>query len=172
MHRLCSADYRIRFTDPNKLLPLCVAIQKYFLSVKAKTQVLPASLTSTSEIYALAGVQHLTIAPGLLEQLAQPGSGPGVQSLFDTDAVASLPGPEVSFVHDESAYRLAFTRDLHVASEEKLLQVGCLIAMFKERLSDWIGHQPLLRHAGQIGTDDEDRVNRSKKRSWRRAKNQ
>lgn len=158
------ADNRIRFKDPNKLLPLCVAIQKYFLSIQAKTQVLPASLTSTSEIYALAGVQHLTIAPGLLEQLVQPGSGPEVQSLFDTEAIVSLPGPDVSFVNDESAYRLAFTRDLHGASEEKLSQVGCHIAILKEILSDWIGHQPLLRHARQIGTDHEDRVNSNKKK--------
>lgn len=138
--------------------------------MKAKTQVLPASLTSTSEIYALAGVQHLTIAPGLLEQLAQPGSGPGVQSLFDTEAVASLPGPDVSFLNDESAYRLVFTRDLHGASEEKLSQVGFLIAIFKEILSDWIGHQSLLRHARQIGTDDEDRVNRREKRDIKTSK--
>lgn len=123
---------RFRFTDPNKLLPLCVVIQKYFLSIQAKTQVLPASLTSTSEIYALAGVQHLTIAPGLLEQLVQPGSGPEVQSLFDTEAVASLPGPDASFVNDESAYRLAFTRDMHGASEEKLSHVGCPIAILKD----------------------------------------
>ena len=113
--------------------------------MKAKTQVLPASLTSTSEIYALAGVQHLTIAPGLLEQLVQPGSGPEVQSLFDTEVVASLPGPDVSFVNDESAYRLAFTRDLHGASEEKLSQVRYPIFILKERLSDW--YRPLTSSA-------------------------
>lgn len=92
--------------------------------MEAKTQVLPASLTSTSEIYALAGVQHLTIAPGLLEQLAQPNSVPEVQSLFDSGVNAWSPGSDVSFVNDESAYRMAFTRDLHGGSEEKLSQVS------------------------------------------------
>ena len=91
--------------------------------MQAKTQVLPASLTSTSEIYALAGVQHLTIAPGLLEQLAQPNPVPEVQSLFDSRVNTSGPG-FVSFVDDESVYRMAFTRDLHGTSEEMLSQVS------------------------------------------------
>lgn len=110
------------FTDLNKLLPLCVAIQKYYEFVNAKTQVLPASLTLTDEIFAMAGVHHITIAPNLLQQLSQPDSVPQVQSLFDSDTLAAGPSSPLSFVHDESAYRLAFTRDLHGASEEKGMQ--------------------------------------------------
>lgn len=122
------------FTDPNKLLPLCVDIQKYYESVNAKTQVLPASLTCTSEIYALAGVQHITIAPGLLAQLAQPSSAPEVQSLFDSGVGPSGTASGVSFINDESAYRLAFTRDLHGASEEKLLQAINLFCDMQDKL--------------------------------------
>lgn len=120
----------LSFTDPNKLLPLCVAIQKYYKSVNAKTQVLPASLTSTDEIFAMAGVDHITIAPNLLQQLSQPDSVPQIQSLFDSDAPAVLPPSSLSFVNDESAYRLAFARDLHGASEEKLTQVRELGSRF------------------------------------------
>ena len=98
-------------------------IQKYYESIQAKTQVLPASLTSTNEIFALAGVHHITIAPGLLEELSQPGSVPGMQSLFDANVPAITPAATLSYANDESAYRLAFTRDLHGASEEKLTQV-------------------------------------------------
>lgn len=112
-----------RFTDPNKLLPLCVLIQKYYESTKAKTQVIPASLTSTDEIFALAGVQHITIAPRLLEELSQSGSVPSMQSLFDTNVPAITPASDLSYIDNESAYRLALTRDLHGASEEKLTQV-------------------------------------------------
>lgn len=110
-------------------------IQKYYESINAKTRVLPASLTSTSEIYALAGVDHITIAPGLLAQLAQANYTAEVQSLFDVAAgtgagdVGKGKGKE-SFVNDESAYRMAFTRDLHGASEEKLSQVSVLIPPF------------------------------------------
>ncbi|KAB8218293.1 hypothetical protein BDV33DRAFT_192819 [Aspergillus novoparasiticus] len=122
------------FTDPNKLLPLCVAIQKYYKSVNAKTQVLPASLTSTDEIFAMAGVDHITIAPKLLQQLSQPNSVPQIQSLFDSDAPAVLPPSSLSFVNDESAYRLAFTRDLHGASEEKLTQAVNIFCDMQDKL--------------------------------------
>jgi len=107
-----------------------VEIQKYYKSINSKTLVLPASLTSTAEIYALAGVNHITIAPGLLAQLAEPNleSGAEVKSLFDVGVAAAgdveKEGKGVSFVNDESAYRMAFTRDLHGGSEEKLSQVS------------------------------------------------
>ncbi|KAB8076452.1 transaldolase [Aspergillus leporis] len=122
------------FTDPNKLLPLCVAIQKYYESVKAKTQVLPASLTSTDEIFAVAGVHHITIAPNLLAQLARPDAVPQIQSLFDYSAPAALPTSPLSFVNDESAYRLAFTRDHHGASEEKLTQAVNIFCDMQDKL--------------------------------------
>lgn len=106
-------------------------IQKYYESINAKTRVLPASLTSTSEIYALAGVDHITIAPGLLAQLAEANPTPEVESLFNVGAAAGTgdvgkEGKE-SLVNDESAYRMSFTRDLHGASEEKLSQVSCIL---------------------------------------------
>ena len=101
-------------------------IQKYYESINAKTRVLPASLTSTSEIYALAGVDHITIAPGLLAQLAEPDSKSGaeVESLFDASAAAAEGHKRITFAKDESAYRMAFTRDSHGGSEEKLSQVS------------------------------------------------
>lgn len=89
-----------------------------------KTQVLPASLTSTEEIMALAGVHHITIAPGLLVQLAEAGVESNVTaSLFDGEV-----GKEdhfVSFKDDEKAFRIAFTRSVGGEGERKLSQV-CL----------------------------------------------
>ncbi|KAG2414536.1 hypothetical protein HFD88_003727 [Aspergillus terreus] len=122
------------FSDPNKLLPLCVLIQKYYESVKAKTLVLPASLTSTAEVFALAGVSHITIAPGLLEQLSQPGSAPEMQSLFDSGLPSGLPSEPLSFVNDESAYRISFSRDMHGASEEKLTQAINIFCDMQDKL--------------------------------------
>lgn len=136
-------------------------IQKYYESINAKTRVLPASLTSTSEIYALAGVDHITIAPGLLAQLAEANSTPEVESLFDVGAAAGTgvatttgdvgkegKGKGESFVNDESAYRMAFTRDLHGASEEKLSQVSCIFTVLWAGWLTGVGDQLVLRYAG------------------------
>ncbi|GAQ39636.1 transaldolase [Aspergillus niger] len=114
------------FKDPSPLLHFSALVQKYYASIGSQTQVLPASLTSTNEIFALAGVQHITIAPGLLDELAKPlleGKVP-VESLFESPAVveAAVPGKEVSYVGDEAGYRIAFTRDANGLSEEKLTQ--------------------------------------------------
>ncbi|RHZ68960.1 hypothetical protein CDV55_104920 [Aspergillus turcosus] len=122
------------FMDPNKLLPLCVSIQKYYKSINAKTKVLPASLTSTNEIFALAGVDHITIAPGLLKQLEQPSSAFQTESLFDSDVSSAISVAEQSFVNNESAYRIAFTRDLHGASEEKLTQAINIFCDMQDKL--------------------------------------
>ncbi|KAA8646990.1 transaldolase family protein [Aspergillus tanneri] len=111
------------FTDPNKLLPLCVLIQKYYESIEAKTQVIVASLASVYEIFALAGERHITVPPGLLEELSRSATAPGMQSLFDANVPVVVPPSNLSYVNDEPAYRIAFTRDLHGASEEKLIQV-------------------------------------------------
>lgn len=111
------------FVDPNKLFSLCVAIQKYYKSVGAITQVLPASLTSTDEVLALAGVDHITVAPPLLELLSLPDC-PITPSFFDNDVSDVSVLPKTPYLKDEAAYRIAFTRDLAGASEEKLTQVS------------------------------------------------
>lgn len=108
--------------DEQKLLPLCAAIQSYYKSINAPTKVLPASLTSTEEIFLLAGVDHLTIAPHLLAQLAQPMSTP-VESLFDAAPTEAVPAPGVSYLHDPGRYQITFARDKGGASQIKLTEV-------------------------------------------------
>ncbi|PYH48833.1 transaldolase family protein [Aspergillus saccharolyticus JOP 1030-1] len=139
------------FTDPAKLLPLCPQIQAYYHQIGSRTLVLPASLTSTTEILALAGVHHITIAPGLLQQLAAlPGVEAGVStntttaSLFDaTNPVVNadtdtdngqLPKSPLSFVNNEAAYRLAFTRDAGGESEGKLVQAVNIFCDMQDKL--------------------------------------
>lgn len=109
--------------DEQKLLPLCVAIQAYYKSVNASTKVLPASLTSVEEIYQLAGVDHLTIAPHLLAQLAQPMTGT-ILSLFDAPHTVPVPEPGISYLHDPGRYQITFARDCGGASQRKLTEVG------------------------------------------------
>ncbi|TPR07877.1 AP-1 complex subunit mu-1 [Aspergillus niger] len=125
------------FKDPSPLLHFSALAQKYYASIGSQTQVLPASLTSTNEIFALAGVQHITIAPGLLEELAKPLEGKvPVESLFDSPAVVegAVPGKEVSYVNDESGYRIAFTRDAGGLSEEKLTQAVNIFCDMQDKL--------------------------------------
>ncbi|KAL1998475.1 hypothetical protein VTN02DRAFT_6097 [Thermoascus thermophilus] len=126
------------FTDPDKLLPLCVAIQRYYKSIQAGTQVLPASLTSTEEVFSLAGADHITIPPGLLEQLSEPSSSPGVPSLFDADPPVPVPDSPVSYVNDPATYRLSFTRDLGGASEGKLTQAINIFCDMQDKLESLV----------------------------------
>ncbi len=71
---------------------------------------------------ALAGVPHITIAPGLLKALAEaPASSLSTRSLFDE--AESKAQPFVSYKDDEAAYRMAFTRSGNGEGERKLNQV-------------------------------------------------
>ncbi|KAJ5360231.1 Aldolase-type TIM barrel [Penicillium concentricum] len=112
------------YVDNAKLLPLCAAIQKYYKSINSPTKVLPASLTSVEEIFFLAGVDHLTIAPGLLTQLTQPYAG-NVKSLFDIAPTLPIPARGVSFINDPGSYQITFARDLGGASHIKLTEFAC-----------------------------------------------
>ena len=76
----------------------------------------------------LAGVDHITIAPALLRELASTevnGSTVGLPSLIDkVETSADLFPPRLSYVDDEPAFRMAMTRDKNGTNEAKLVQVG------------------------------------------------
>ncbi|KAL1867049.1 hypothetical protein Plec18167_008840 [Paecilomyces lecythidis] len=143
------------FIDPAKLLEFCASIQRYYKAKGvSKTKVLPASLTSTEEIFALKGVDHITISPGLLEQLAKPGSVPSTPSLIDktgsaVDPLADFTYFKTSYLNDPATYRLEFTRDRKGASEEKLTQAINIFCDMQDKLE-------LLVHArAHLWKDDE-----------------
>ncbi|PVH89033.1 transaldolase [Cadophora sp. DSE1049] len=99
------------FIDHNKAQRLCVQAQRLYEANDIKTQVLPASLTSTAEIMELAGVHHITISPGLLQALAStPASANATVSLFDEAAVKVEVPVFVKYADDQAKYRIAFTR--------------------------------------------------------------
>lgn len=90
-----------------------------------RTAVLPASLTSVKECMALAGARYLTIAPALLQGLAETSCDDveaEYPSLFTKEAEAAEV-PDMRFVDDEERYRMAFTRNTGGANENKLTQV-------------------------------------------------
>lgn len=73
---------------------------------------------------ALAGVDHITIAPGLLQELATtPASALATKSLFDGKPEVSPMAKRV-FGRDEAGYRIAFTRSANGEGERKLTQVS------------------------------------------------
>ncbi|KAL5317306.1 hypothetical protein ACEPPN_014401 [Leptodophora sp. 'Broadleaf-Isolate-01'] len=99
------------FIDHNKAQKLCVQAQRLYEANGIKTQVLPASLTSTTEIMELAGVHHITISPGLLQELATTrASSNTTVSLFDEGVLTADVPSFVKYADDQAAYRIAFTR--------------------------------------------------------------
>lgn len=76
----------------------------------------------------LAGVDHITIAPKLLRELASaevdPSNASNLPSLFDEVKLAEEQIPaKLSFADNEEAFRMAMTRDANGANEGKLIQV-------------------------------------------------
>ncbi|CAL3964393.1 unnamed protein product [Diplocarpon coronariae] len=125
------------FVDLNKAQQLCVQIQRFYEAHNLKTEVLPASLTSTTEIMELAGVKHLTISPGLLQQLsATPASSNTTVSLFDHAAEDLKVTPLVSYADDEAAFRIAFTRSNggDGEGERKLIQAINIFCDMQDKL--------------------------------------
>lgn len=118
---------------------LCVSAQRYYRQHKLTTKVLPASLTSINEIMLLAGVDHITIAPALLRELADTeveGPTDGWPSLFDqvkTSQDRVL--PRLSFVDDEESFRMFMARDKQGLNDGKLTQVRPLLGDLKSTLS-------------------------------------
>ncbi|KAL3418791.1 Transaldolase 2 [Phlyctema vagabunda] len=111
------------FVDEHKAQVLCFETQRYYEKHNLKTQVLPASLTSTAEIMALAGVNHITISPPLLRQLANaPASSNATPSLFDNTATTFVTHALTSYAQDEAGFRIAFTRRDNGEGERKLSQ--------------------------------------------------
>ena len=117
-----------RYKGDSPLFELCVSAQKYYKHYGFSTQVLPASLTSINEIISLAGVDHITIAPKLLRELAstevassQVSSSPFL--VDETKLKADEIPPKLSFAENEDGFRMAMTRDAKGANEGKLIQV-------------------------------------------------
>lgn len=119
---LADAEDIYSFVDKEPLIDLCVDIQRYYRSIFARTKVLPASLTSIDQVFALAGVDHITIAPHLLAQLAQPAP-PKIPSKFDSAPKVPVYAPRMKYLHNYAQYQIEFGRDRNGASQRKLTEV-------------------------------------------------
>ena len=117
-----------RYKGDAPLFPICVQAQEYYKQHEFTTKVLVASLTSVDEIMILAGVDHITIAPRLLRELAFTETDPS-QSADNKPAIEQLKATRdwtpsrFSYTDNEAAFRMAMTREANGASEGKLIQV-------------------------------------------------
>lgn len=107
--------------SPNNTL--CVSLQEHYANHSLPTKVLAASLTTVKEIMALAGIDHITLPPPLLEQLADSPASNEQSSLFDRK-----PGKEAPFSFSSIESREKFEHALEMSkggdNKRKLDQVG------------------------------------------------
>jgi transaldolase len=85
-------------------------IFNYYKQHGYNTIVMGASFRNTGEIKALAGVDFLTIAPSLLEELKN-STDPVPKKLEAASAARAEPIPKVSFVDNEPEFRWALLQD-------------------------------------------------------------
>ncbi|KAF5694544.1 transaldolase [Fusarium denticulatum] len=136
------------YVDENKAFDFCREAQAYYINHSFRTQVLAASLTSVEEVMQLAGIQHVTISPNLLNGLASTdlstwngtlgeyfAQGPAKKSWETKDYNA--------LVRDESSWRMAFTRSGFGTSEGKIIQAINYFADFQDKLEELV-----KQHAG------------------------
>ncbi|POR36815.1 Transaldolase [Tolypocladium paradoxum] len=136
------------YVDHNKAFDLCRQVQSYYLSQSHSTRVLAASLTSIEEVMHLAGVNNITVSPGLLHQLAATDASSWSGEIGACFA-NSLPSRSwesrnyTDLIKDESSWRLAFTRSGFGSSEGKILQAINYFSDFQDRLEELV-----KQHAG------------------------
>lgn len=114
-------------------------VQRYYRSIKTRTQVLPASLTSIDEVLMLAGVDHITVAPLLLAELAATpteGYKRDIGSVLKAAESVDVVTKEIyePILKDEGAWRLAFTRSEKGKSEGKIIQAVNIFFEMQEGL--------------------------------------
>ncbi|RAO68031.1 uncharacterized protein BHQ10_004043 [Talaromyces amestolkiae] len=84
-------------------------MQNYLRKYNHRTHVMGASFRNTEQVKALAGVDLLTIAPSILENL-ESDSGEVVPQVT-TNTAQETDLPQVSYINDENAFRWAFNND-------------------------------------------------------------
>ncbi|KAL4967721.1 uncharacterized protein BDV14DRAFT_197731 [Aspergillus stella-maris] len=105
-----------RVEHSQKLLSQCADIQRSFEDPPTRTKVIVSSLTSTKEVFALAGAHHITIPPELLQKLSVPGSTPETTSLFDAKPTIA---DEIMLIAKRKQVRYQPVRTVYAKDEAK-----------------------------------------------------
>ncbi len=127
--------------DEYKAFNFCAEAQNYYKRTQAKTQVLAASLTSVAEVMQLAGVQHITISPPLLRELATTPAdswNTSAASVFSSSTGDSSRTKDNfrDIINDEGAWRLAFARSGFGTSHAKIIQAINYFSDFQDKLEE------------------------------------
>ncbi|KAL6924235.1 hypothetical protein FSHL1_001490 [Fusarium sambucinum] len=131
------------YVDKHKAFDFCREAQAYYVKHSFRTQVLAASLTSVDEVMQLAGIQHITISPNLLNGLASSSMSGWDGKLGDYFAQ----GPDNkswetkdynALAKNESKWRMAFTRSGFGTSEGKIIQAINYFSDCQEKLEDLV----------------------------------
>ncbi|KAH3902999.1 probable Transaldolase [Saccharomycodes ludwigii] len=104
-----SVDYSIASNDPG--VKSVHAIYNYYKKFDYKTIVMGASFRNVDEIKNLAGVDYLTISPGLLDQLLNDTKGSVPVVLKPELAKDDVSIKKTSFIHDEPKFRFELNED-------------------------------------------------------------
>ena len=111
--------------DDFPLFDLCVGAQTHYNAYQHRTKVLPASLVCAEDAMRLAGVQHITIAPHILQELATTKFDPDLRvtnSLFD-GPFSGERWSISSFADNVEAFRTALSQEDEGMGEKRLKQV-------------------------------------------------
>ncbi|KAL5483469.1 TAL1 [Sanghuangporus weigelae] len=115
-------------------------IFNYYKQYGYKTIVMGASFRNTSEIKSLAGIDFLTIAPALLEEL-KDSTDPIPKKLDAAQAAKADPLPKVSYINNEPEFRWALCEDqmafdkLHEGIRKFAADAVTLRKLLREKLS-------------------------------------
>lgn len=134
------------YVDEYKAFPFCGVVQQYYKSIQARTQVLPASLTSIDEVLMLAGVDHITVSPPLLAELAATPADSykgQIGAVLKAAEGQEIPPAKLyeAVLEDESAWRLAFTRSERGKSEGKIIQAVNIFSEMQDGLEALVKSQ-------------------------------
>lgn len=116
-------------------------IFNYYKKYGYNTIVMGASFRNVGEIKALAGVDFLTISPGLLDQLMN--SQDSVPQVLDASAAKDEDIEKVTFINDEPAFRFELNED--AMATEKLSEgirkfsadIVTLFDLIEEKVKAW-----------------------------------
>ncbi|KAI0195425.1 transaldolase [Astrocystis sublimbata] len=110
------------YVDDNQAFQVCAISQRFYHEQTRRTKVLAASLTSIDEVMKLAGVDHITVAPALLDELSRTpvDSYQGAVGSVFRELPRILDDIDRVSCQDELAWRLAFGREQDGKSETRL----------------------------------------------------
>lgn len=143
--------------DEHEAFAFCGTLQQYYRVMKAKIKIMPASLTSMDEVLQLAGVDHITVAPALLAELAatpaegyQGKIGSVMEAMAMVDEFDVKEEMHTKILTDEGAWRLAFAQSNEGRSQDKMTQAINIFFGMQKNLEALVKKVDDMVHSEQL----------------------